>query len=295
MGARDARPGADDVYRPAIVVGDSRTGETQKFDGPYYMLRTIALSVSRHTPIAQFGASSAPFNVVPVDFVVDALPGCQASRAQSVRRSTWSTRSRSARASCSRLSSKEYAGKEPGYQVPPRLVENSLRLKPVRDMFSGAPQQSILYLNHAVRFDTRRADELLARGGLAARASRSTSARSSLLPRARGRPGLRARSASSSPRALMGRLPAPTLIRVKRIVILGSTGSVGTQALDVIERATSSRSSRWPPAAPSSAARSRRSPRRGPRSRSPTRRPPRGRRRRGPGERCSRAPKGSSS
>src|SRR4051812_3721699 len=61
------------IYRPAIVVGDSRTGETQKFDGPYYMLRTIALSAQRHTPIAQFGASGAPFNVVPVDFVVDAL------------------------------------------------------------------------------------------------------------------------------------------------------------------------------------------------------------------------------
>ena len=30
------------IYRPAIVVGDSRTGETQKFDGPYYMLRVIS-------------------------------------------------------------------------------------------------------------------------------------------------------------------------------------------------------------------------------------------------------------
>ena len=30
------------IYRPAIVVGDSRTGETAKFDGPYYMLRSIS-------------------------------------------------------------------------------------------------------------------------------------------------------------------------------------------------------------------------------------------------------------
>src|SRR3954451_13612910 len=66
------------IYRPAIVVGDSRSGETQKFDGPYYMLRTIALSVQRKSPIAQFGASSAPFNVVPVDFVVDALAAVSA-------------------------------------------------------------------------------------------------------------------------------------------------------------------------------------------------------------------------
>src|SRR5215218_9021959 len=29
------------ILRPAIVVGDSRRGETQKFDGPYYLLRAI--------------------------------------------------------------------------------------------------------------------------------------------------------------------------------------------------------------------------------------------------------------
>ena len=61
------------IYRPAIVVGDSKTGETQKFDGPYYMLRTIARSLRMGGRIPQFGASAAPFNVVPVDFVVDAL------------------------------------------------------------------------------------------------------------------------------------------------------------------------------------------------------------------------------
>src|SRR3954464_2680349 len=59
------------IYRPAIVVGDSRTGETQKFDGPYYSLRTI--SRPRGRPLPQIGRGDAPFNVVPVDFVVDAI------------------------------------------------------------------------------------------------------------------------------------------------------------------------------------------------------------------------------
>jgi len=34
--ARSGIPAA--IYRPSIVVGDSRTGETGKFDGPYFML-----------------------------------------------------------------------------------------------------------------------------------------------------------------------------------------------------------------------------------------------------------------
>src|SRR4051794_22209701 len=154
------------IYRPAIVVGDSKTGETQKFDGPYYMLRTIALSVSRGTPIPQFGDSSAPFNVVPVDFIVDALhsvssePTAVGETLHLVDPDPISARE------LLTLLSKEYAGKEPRYKLPSRLVEGSLRFKPVRDMFSGAPQESIRYLNHEVRFDTRRADDLLARAGL---------------------------------------------------------------------------------------------------------------------------------
>ena len=29
------------IYRPAIVVGDSRTGATQKYDGPYFVIRWL--------------------------------------------------------------------------------------------------------------------------------------------------------------------------------------------------------------------------------------------------------------
>src|SRR3954451_9120707 len=154
------------IYRPAIVVGDSRTGETQKFDGPYYMLRTIAVSVARHTPIPQFGASGAPFNVVPVDFVVDAL--ASVSTEPSAEGQTLHLVDPDPVSACEllKLLSKEYAGKEPSYKLPPRLVESSLRFKTVRDMFHGAPQESISYLNHDVHFDTRRADDLLARAGL---------------------------------------------------------------------------------------------------------------------------------
>src|SRR3954451_5269142 len=154
------------VYRPAIVVGDSRTGETQKFDGPYYMLRTIAVSVARKTPIPQFGASGVPFNVVPVDFVVDALasvsaePSAVGETLHLVDPDPISARE------LLTLLSKEYAGKEPAYKLPPRLVESSLRFKAVRAMFHGAPQEPIRYPNLEKHLDTRRADDLLAKAGL---------------------------------------------------------------------------------------------------------------------------------
>ncbi|MEZ0362306.1 SDR family oxidoreductase [Mycobacterium sp. pUA109] len=61
------------VYRPAVVVGDSRTGEMDKVDGPYYFFPVLAkLAVlPRFTPMAL--PDTGRTNVVPVDYVVDAL------------------------------------------------------------------------------------------------------------------------------------------------------------------------------------------------------------------------------
>jgi thioester reductase-like protein len=70
------------IYRPAIVVGDSRTGETQKFDGPYFVMQWL-LRQPRYAILPMAGDPTATrVNVVPRDFIVDAvgyLSGLQAS------------------------------------------------------------------------------------------------------------------------------------------------------------------------------------------------------------------------
>ncbi|ORB14282.1 short chain dehydrogenase [Mycobacterium noviomagense] len=61
------------VYRPAVVVGDSRTGEMDKVDGPYYFFPVLAklAALPRFTPIML--PDTGRTNIVPVDYVVDAL------------------------------------------------------------------------------------------------------------------------------------------------------------------------------------------------------------------------------
>ncbi|MGD1111278.1 MAG: SDR family oxidoreductase [Mycobacterium sp.] len=61
------------VYRPAVVVGDSRTGEMDKIDGPYYFFGVLAkLAVLPSlTPILL--PDTGRTNIVPVDYVVEAL------------------------------------------------------------------------------------------------------------------------------------------------------------------------------------------------------------------------------
>ncbi len=69
------------VYRPSIVVGDSRTGEIDKIDGPYYLLPAIGaigtalgrlpgpVATALPVVVPDLGAT----NIVPVDYVVDAM------------------------------------------------------------------------------------------------------------------------------------------------------------------------------------------------------------------------------
>jgi nucleoside-diphosphate-sugar epimerase len=60
------------IYRPGIVVGDSQTGETQKYDGPYYVARFLR---RQPLPLAVLPAVDPDLTtpLVPRDFVVDAM------------------------------------------------------------------------------------------------------------------------------------------------------------------------------------------------------------------------------
>ena len=62
------------VYRPAVVVGHSQTGEMDKIDGPYYFFK--AIQRARHYLPEWFplvGPEMGWTNIVPVDYVAAAL------------------------------------------------------------------------------------------------------------------------------------------------------------------------------------------------------------------------------
>jgi NAD(P)-dependent dehydrogenase (short-subunit alcohol dehydrogenase family) len=62
------------IYRPGLVVGDSRTGEMDKIDGPYYFFKLIQRMRQLLPPwMPTIGLEGGRINIVPVDFVVDAM------------------------------------------------------------------------------------------------------------------------------------------------------------------------------------------------------------------------------
>jgi thioester reductase-like protein len=153
------------IYRPAIVVGDSKTGETVKFDGPYFLLRMISRLRGGRMPLAQVG-SDAPFNVVPVDLVVDGITSVSADPAAVGETLHLVDPEPLSSAELFEALAEEYAGRRPKLRLPPAATDATLRFGPTRRALDGIPRESLIYLTHEVNFDARRAGDLLDRHGL---------------------------------------------------------------------------------------------------------------------------------
>jgi len=60
------------IHRPAVVCGDSKTGETAKYDGVYYLIHYLLRWPSGLSQL-NIGNHEVSLNLVPIDFVVDAM------------------------------------------------------------------------------------------------------------------------------------------------------------------------------------------------------------------------------
>jgi thioester reductase-like protein len=65
------------VVRPTIIIGDSQTGEVDRFDGPYFLILLIVTSPPDF-PLPLPGRGDALLHLVPVDYAVRA--GCAIGR-----------------------------------------------------------------------------------------------------------------------------------------------------------------------------------------------------------------------
>lgn len=143
------------TYRPGIVVGDSRTGETGKFDGPYFTLAAMNRLPSPGVFI-RIGSGRTPVNMVPVDFVVEAL--ARLSSSEKSRGQTYHLTDPSP------LSVQEVAklmagalGKSFVYTPVPFFVAKALFTPGPVQRYFGMPVQTLDYFADQCRYDTSNA------------------------------------------------------------------------------------------------------------------------------------------
>ena len=152
------------IHRPSVVCGDSRTGETAKYDGVYYLIQYLRMSPSLLS-LANIGNDDVRLNIVPVDFVVEAMATLAkderaagatvqlADPAPLTTRELFDTISQVMTGHASRL------------RVPAPLVRTSLTL-PYSEVVTKLPHSGVPYFFIDQTYDTTRASELLAPHGV---------------------------------------------------------------------------------------------------------------------------------
>ena len=147
------------IYRPSTVVGDSATGEIDRFDGPYYLGMLLVLS-PLVVPLPLPGNGVAPLNVVPVDFVVKAVWNLSRDpRAVGLTVHLVDPNPMSARRVYELIA--ERANKKlPRFNVSARAADMVLRL-PGLEKLARPQRAAINYVNHLALYNCHSALELL--------------------------------------------------------------------------------------------------------------------------------------
>jgi thioester reductase-like protein len=153
------------IHRPSVVCGDSRTGETAKYDGVYYLIKYLLMQ-PRLLSLANIGNRDVQLNVVPVDFVVEAMAalarderaaGATVQLADPKPLTTYELFETISRA---------LAGRGSLLRVPPALVQKSLAFE-VSEKLTGLPRVGAPYFFLKQTYDTARAQALLEPRGVA--------------------------------------------------------------------------------------------------------------------------------
>lgn len=171
------------IYRPGLVIGDSRTGEMDKVDGPYYFFKLIQ-KMRKLLPswLPSIGIEGGRINLVPVDFVVAALVHLAHVEGEDGR--------------CFHLTDPHplrvgdilnvfaRAAHAPDMTIrlnaallrliPPGIMTTLMTLTPTRRIRKavmkdlGLPQDIFTFVNYPTRFDNREAARLLEPAGIRA-------------------------------------------------------------------------------------------------------------------------------
>jgi len=169
------------IYRPGIVVGDSRTGEIDKIDGPYYFFKLIQkLRDCVPSWVPMIGIEGGRINVVPVDFVVAAID--HLAHIEGLDGRTFHLTDPNPLRVGDMLNALAKAAHAPSFTVkvnaglfglaPAALRRAMMALTPLRRMRKmmmkelGLPDDVFMFVNYPTRFDSRETQKLLRPAGI---------------------------------------------------------------------------------------------------------------------------------
>lgn len=152
------------IFRPSVVVGDSNTGETIKYDGIYYLINYL-----RKAPVVlrvlNVGNDAVRLNLVPVDFVVKAIAAL--ARDERARDKTIAIADPQplTTAELFDVIAMDLTGRRSEFGPPAKLAEWFLNTS-ISPVITGLPHHGVPYFFISQTYNTSAADRLLQKHGI---------------------------------------------------------------------------------------------------------------------------------
>lgn len=152
------------IYRPSVVVGDSQTGETAKYDGIYYLINYLR-KLPAVLRLMNVGNDQVRLNLVPVDFVVESIATMARDPLALGKTVAIADPSPLTTAELFDVIAKELTGRRSEFHPPIRAAEWFLNtgLSPA---ITGLPHDAAPYFFITQDYDTSVADELMRKYGI---------------------------------------------------------------------------------------------------------------------------------
>jgi thioester reductase-like protein len=152
------------IHRPSVVCGDSRTGETGKYDGVYYLIHYLLRWPSMLSTI-NIGNHKVSLNLVPVDFVVDGMAALAFDERAINRTLQLADPAPLTTNQLFNAIAKSIDGHKSKITAPAKWVRFFLMLPP-SPKITGLPHHAVPYFFVKQLYDSTNAQELLAPHGI---------------------------------------------------------------------------------------------------------------------------------
>jgi thioester reductase-like protein len=152
------------IYRPSVVCGDSQTGETGKYDGVYFLIHYLLKWPSLLSTI-NIGNHKVSLNLVPVDFVVDAMAALAFDERAIGKTLQLADPSPLTTNQLFNTIARSIGGHKSTITAPAKWVRFFLMLPP-SPRITGLPHHAVPYFFVRQLYDTSQAGKLLATHGI---------------------------------------------------------------------------------------------------------------------------------
>jgi nucleoside-diphosphate-sugar epimerase len=147
------------IHRPAVVCGDSLTGETAKYDGIYYLIHYLRKQPSLLS-LVNIGNEKVSLNLVPVDFVVEAMTAITKDERAAGKTLQIADPQPLTTHDLFEAIARTMIGRGSRITVPAKLVRSTLSL-PFSPNITGLPHAGVPYFFLNQTYDTKQSSEIL--------------------------------------------------------------------------------------------------------------------------------------